>query len=48
MIITKNYEGAWILSDIVDGYWVDRCYYFYTKREAIALFKKYIKELKQG
>jgi len=40
MIIDKNREGAWRISDIINGYWVSRVYYFYTKREAIKLFRK--------
>ena len=40
MIAEKNYEGAWVVSDIVGGYWVTRRYYFYTKREAVRLFRQ--------
>jgi hypothetical protein len=40
MVIDRNCEGAWVVSDIVGGYWVSRRYYFYTKREALALFKR--------
>lgn len=40
MTITKNNEGAWVVSDIVAGYLITRRYYFYTKREALALFKQ--------
>lgn len=40
MTIDKNAEGAWRISDVVNGYLVTRLYYFYTKREAIALFNK--------
>ena len=47
MIIDKNAEGAWRISDIVGegygSYWLCRTYYFYTKREAIAQFKQDIK-----
>ena len=32
--------------DIVNGYWETRVYYFYTKREAIRLFRKEMKELR--
>jgi hypothetical protein len=38
--IDKNSEGAWRISDIVDGYLVTRRYYGYTKREAVRLFKE--------
>jgi hypothetical protein len=39
MIAEKNYEGAWVISDIVGGYLVTRRYYYYTKREALAMFR---------
>jgi hypothetical protein len=38
--IDKNNEGAWRISDIIGGYLVTRVYYFYTKREAVSLFKE--------
>jgi hypothetical protein len=40
MSVEENYEGALIISDLVDGYLVTKKYYGYTKREAVALFKK--------
>lgn len=40
MTIEKNKEGAWVVSDIVNGYRVSRRYYFYTKREAVRLFRQ--------
>jgi hypothetical protein len=40
MTIEKNYEGAWIVSDIVGGYLVTRRYYGYNKREALADFRR--------
>ena len=47
MTIDKNTEGAWRISKIVGegagGYTLTRTYYFYTKREAISLFKQEIK-----
>jgi hypothetical protein len=39
MSIRKNHEGAWVVSDIIQGYLVTKRYYGYTKREAISLFK---------
>ena len=39
MIIEKNTQGAWVISDIIGGYRVARSYYGYTKREAIRLFR---------
>ena len=48
--IDKNMEGAWRLSAFVgEGageYLLTRCYYFYTKREAIKQFKIDIREAK--
>lgn len=40
MTVGKNYEGAWVISDIVDGYLVTRRYYGYSKREAMRLFRR--------
>ena len=45
-IIDRNREGAWRICDEVNGYWETRVYYFYTKREAIRLFRKEMKELR--
>lgn len=39
MSIERNYSGAWVISDIIEGYLVTRQYYFYTKREAIRQFR---------
>ena len=45
--IDRNREGAWRLSAFVgEGageYLLTRCYYFYTKREAIRQFKEDIR-----
>lgn len=46
MTIYYNSEGSLIISDIVNGYYIDRCYQGYTRKEAIAKFKKEIKEAK--
>lgn len=46
MTAERNYAGAWIVSDIVAGYLVTRSYYGYTKREAVADFKREMKALK--
>jgi len=43
MTIERNYQGAWVISDIIGGYRVARSYYGYTKREAVALFRAYTK-----
>jgi len=39
MIIERTHMGFWRISDIIDGYHVERSYYGYTKREAVAKFK---------
>jgi hypothetical protein len=39
MIIERNYQGAWVISDIIGGYRVARSYYGYTKAQAVALFR---------
>ena len=48
--IDKNREGAWRISAFVgegiNEYLLTRCYYFYTKREAIRLFKQEIAALR--
>lgn len=45
MIIEKNSEGAWVISETVRGYLVTQRYYFYTKREAVRLFREYVRGL---
>lgn len=40
MTVEKNREGAYVISDIIGGYLVTKRYYGYTKREALAMFKK--------
>lgn len=40
MTITKNYAGAWVVSDTIDGYLVTKSYYGYTRAEALAMFKQ--------
>ena len=41
--ITKNHNGSLTLSTIHDGYRVFKTYYSYSKNEALALFKQYLK-----
>lgn len=43
MLIDKNKEGAWRIKDIINGNWETRLYYFYTKKEALELFKEEFK-----
>jgi hypothetical protein len=46
MIIERQGNGSLLISDIVDGYWIKKVYYFYSKKEAMKLFREYIKEVK--
>lgn len=40
MIFTRLFpSGAWQVSDIINGYWVRRTYYGYSKRDAGRLFR---------
>lgn len=43
MTITKTFQGAYKISDIIKGYLVEKQYMGYTKREAIKKFKEDIK-----
>lgn len=45
MIIEKNSEGAWVISETVRGYLVTQRYYGYTKRGAILCFREYVRGL---
>ena len=38
--IERNTHGAWVLATVYNGYRVQRSYTGYTKREAVAHFKK--------
>ena len=40
MTVTQNYSGAWVISDMVGNYLVTKTFYFYTKEEAIAKYKR--------
>ena len=44
---TSPIYGAWIISALVDGYIVQRCYYGFTKREAISEFKMDVTKCKR-
>ena len=46
MIIERQGNGSLLISDIVKGYWIKKVYYFYSKKEAIKLFREYRKEVK--
>jgi hypothetical protein len=41
MTVTRmRHSGAWVVTDIINGYYEQEVYYGYTKKEAIALFKE--------
>jgi hypothetical protein len=44
MTIERTFQGAWRISDMVDGYIVTRQFFGYTKKEAIAAFRGAIRE----
>jgi len=50
MIIERMFpSGGYCITDIVNGYFVTRRYFGYTKREAVRRFKAFIKvEFKKG
>lgn len=45
MTIRKNINGYWIISDIIKGHRIIKKYLFYTKKQAIRLFKKDTKKV---
>lgn len=46
MNIERNYSGAWVIYSSDDaGYLVTRSYWGYNKREAVRLFRQYMKEI---
>jgi hypothetical protein len=44
MTIERTFQGAYKISDIINGYLVTRQYMGYTKREAIQAFKQDAKQ----
>lgn len=46
MSIEKNFQGAYICSDIINNIRVERKFFGYTKRQAQSMFREVIKELK--
>jgi hypothetical protein len=48
MIIDRNNEGAWRISETINGYLRTQVYYFSSKKEAMKEFKKFRKGLKNG
>jgi len=48
MIIDKNNEGAWRICENINGYLETKVYYFYSKKEAVKLFREHKKQLTKG
>lgn len=44
MTAEKTFQGAWRISDIVNGHLFTRQYFGYTKKEAIAAYKAEAKQ----
>jgi len=40
-----SHSGAWVVSDIVGGYWVTRTFYGYTRAQAVALFRESVRNV---
>lgn len=40
MTVELNKEGAWVISDMVDGYLVKKIYYYHTKQVAMEHFER--------
>ncbi len=46
MIVEKNkINGSFIISDIKNGYLFKKVYYYYTKEQAVKMFKKELKTI---
>lgn len=45
MIISKNYNGSYTISDIHNGYYIHQTYYFYSIKDAKRMFKQYLTTL---
>ena len=47
MIIERQGNGSFLISDIVGNDWIKKVYYFYSKKEAIKLFREYRRKVKK-
>jgi len=48
MIVERQHNGSLLISDTVNGYYVKKVYYFYSKREAMKHFREYLKKEKNN
>lgn len=39
LVIERTFQGAWMISGMINGYLVSEQYMGYTKKEAVAMFK---------
>ncbi len=44
MTIKRQQNGSLLISDIVNNQYIKKVYYFYNKKDAIKLFRKFRKE----
>ena len=47
MTIKRQQNGSLLISDIVNNQYIKKVYYFYNKKDAIKLFRKFRKEKTQ-
>ena len=40
MTAEKTFQGAWRISDVINGQFITRQYFGYSKQEAMAVFKQ--------
>ena len=45
MIVERQGNGSLLISDTVGNDWIKQVYYFYSKKEAIKLFKNLKKDM---
>lgn len=38
--IERTFQGAWLISAMIDGYLVSKQYMGYTKKEAVSMFQQ--------
>lgn len=43
MTIEKTFQGAYIISGYYKGHYVKRQYLGYTKKEAVSMFREYVR-----
>jgi hypothetical protein len=47
MIVERQDNGSFLISDTVGNDWIKKVYYFYSKKEAIKLFREYRRKVKK-